>query len=106
MLVKVWQKMKPIYELSSFICVSVRRTKTKELFESVLLGFGDQVGRNNTLAEVVGGLLLRGVDPEITYHLAKMANSNTSEPLDDKEFERTFKSMLDKEIRRIGLDND
>ena len=63
-------------------------------------------GRNNALAEFVGGLLIRGVDPEITYHLAKMANSNTSEPLGDKEFERTFKSMLDKEIRRIGLDND
>jgi len=51
-------------------------------------------------------VLLRGVDPEITYHLAKMANNNTKEPLGDKEFERTFKSMLNKEIRRIELDND
>ena len=105
-LIKVLQKMKPSYEVSSFASDSVRSTKTTKLFESILLGFGDKGGRNNALAEFVGGLLIRGVDPEITYHLAKMANSNTSEPLDDKEFERTFKSMLDKETRRIGLDND
>lgn len=105
-LIKVLQKMKPNYEVSSFASDSVRSTKTTKLFESILLGFGDKGGRNNALAEFVGGLLLRGVDPEITYHLAKMANNNTQEPLDDKEFERTFKSMLKKEIRRIGLDND
>ena len=105
-LIKVLQKMKPNYEVSSFASDSVRSTKTTKLFESILLGFGDKGGRNNALAEFVGGLLLRGVDPEITYHLAKMANNNTQEPLGNKEFERTFKSMLDKEIRRIGLDND
>ncbi|HER0781044.1 TPA: primase alpha helix C-terminal domain-containing protein, partial [Streptococcus pyogenes] len=57
-------------------------------------------GRNNALAEFVGGLLLRNVDVEIAYTLAKMANHKTADPLSDKEFERTFKSMCDKELRR------
>ena len=108
-LIKVLQKMKPEpiqYEMPSFASGYTGSTKTAKLFESILLGFGDQGGRNNALTEFVGGLLLRGVDPEITYHLAKMANSNTAEPLGDKEFERTFKSMLDKEARRGVCDND
>ena len=108
-LIEVLQAMKPEpanYDVSTFASGGARSTKTTKLFESILLGFGDQGGRNNALAEFVGGLLFRGVDPEITYHLAKMANDNTQEPLSDREFERTFKSMLDKEIRGRGLDND
>ena len=108
-LIEVLQAMKPepaSYDVSTFASGGARSTKTTKLFESILLGFGDQGGRNNALAEFVGGLLLRGVDPEITYHLAKMANNNTQEPLGDREFERSFKSMLDKEVRGRGLDND
>lgn len=103
-LIEVLQKMKPsipTYDFSSFTGNN-GSSKTAKLFETIVLGLGDSGGRNNALAEFVGGLLLRNVDPEITYELAKTANNNTQDSLNDKEFERTFKSMLDKEIRRRG----
>ncbi|QGH03228.1 bifunctional DNA primase/polymerase [Streptococcus dysgalactiae] len=106
-LVKELQKMKPVepsYDFSNFTYTG--SNKTAKLFETIIIGLGDSGGRNNALAEFVGGLLLRNVDIEIAYHLAKLANNNTSDPLSGKEFERTFKSMLDKEMRRRGGDNN
>ncbi|WP_438467830.1 bifunctional DNA primase/polymerase [Streptococcus pluranimalium] len=105
-LIKVLQEMKPtMSEMPSFASGGYSGSnKTAKLFETILLGFGDSGGRNNALAEFVGGLLLRNVDPEITYELAKVANNNTADSLDDREFQRTFKSMLDKEMRRRGGD--
>ena len=48
------------------------------------------------------GLLFRNVDADITYRLAQLANDNTEEPLPAKEFNRTFESILNKELRRRG----
>ena len=93
----------PSYDFSSFADNGYQGSnKTAKLFEQIIFGFGDNGGRNNALAEFVGGLLLRNVDIQATYELAKMANNNTTEPLPENEFERTFKSMLDKELRRRG----
>lgn len=102
-LITVLQELKPAYEYdaSSFTSGDYQGSnKTAKLFETIVLGFGDTGGRNNSLAEFVGGLLLRNVDVEIAYTLAKMANHKTVDPLNDKEFDRTFKSMCDKELRR------
>jgi Primase C terminal 1 (PriCT-1). len=70
------------------------------LFESIVNGLGETGGRNNALASFVGGLLFRNVEVETAYQLARQANSNTSKALPDKEFNRTFESMVQKEIRR------
>lgn len=78
-------------------------SKTAKLFEQIVFGLGDEGGRNNTLASFVGGLLLRGVDEEATYQLARIANHYTPSPLSSQEVDRTFESMLRKELdRRSG----
>lgn len=79
---------------------SAGSSKTAKLFETIVNGLGDNGGRNDALAKFVGGLFLRNVDFEVVYQLAKQANYATPDPLDDKEFERTFESMFRKEMRR------
>ena len=76
------------------------KTKTSELFEQIIKGFGLTGGRNNALAEFCGGLLFRNVDPEIVLELAKIANENTETSLPPKEVVTTVNSMIKKEIRR------
>lgn len=77
-------------------------SKTAKLFEQVVFGFGDKGGRNNALASFVGGLLVRGVDVDATYLLAKIANHYTTDSLPADELDRTFESMVRKEMDRRG----
>lgn len=84
---------------------SEEKTATSELFEKIVNGLGETGGRNNALASFVGGLLFRNVEVETAYELAKQANNNTKKSLPPKEFERTFKSMVSKEINRREVIN-
>jgi len=77
-----------------------QHSKTAELFEQIINGLGETGGRNMALASFVGGLLFRNVDAKVAYELSMQANDNTSRPLDAKEFDRTFDSMVKKEMRR------
>lgn len=81
---------------------SDEKTATSELFESIVNGLGETGGRNNALASFVGGLLFRNVEVKTAYELAKQANNNTPKSLPSNEFEKTFESMVKKEIRRRG----
>lgn len=83
-----------------FSNISTMKTKTTVLFETIMNGFGDNGGRNDNLTHFVGGLLFRSVEPEVAYNLALIANDNTDEPLPISELNKTFKSVLNKEIRR------
>lgn len=76
------------------------QTATSHLFEQIIDGLGDTGGRNNALASFIGGLLFRNVDAKKVYELARYANSNTPDSLSDSELNRTFESMLKKEIKR------
>lgn len=77
-------------------------SKTAKLFEQVVFGLGDKGGRNNALASFVGGLLMRGVDVDATYLLAKIANHYTPDSLPADELDKTFESMVRKEMDRRG----
>ena len=77
-------------------------SKTDKLFEQVVFGLGDKGGRNNALASFVGGLLMRGVNVDATYLLAKIANHYTPDSLPADELDRTFESMVRKEMDRRG----
>lgn len=79
---------------------STEKTATSNLFEEVIHGLGETGGRNSALASFVGGLLYRNVEVETAYELAKQANANTPKSLPQKEFEKTFSSMVKKEIKR------
>lgn len=76
--------------------------KTTELFEQIANGLGLNGGRNAMLASFCGGLLFRGVKPDIVLELARITNSRTEDPLSDKEVVTTVESMIKKEIRRRG----
>lgn len=76
-----------------------KKNKTTDLFETIIIGFGDEGGRNDALAKFTAGLLLRKVDYEHIYSLAKIANSNSMNPLPDKELSRTVESMIKKDRR-------
>lgn len=79
-------------------------SKTAKLFEQVVFGLGDEGGRNTALASFIGGLLMRGVDVDATYLLAKIANHYTPDSLPADEVDRTFESMVRKEMdRRSGF---
>lgn len=93
----------PQYDVSGFTSSNYSiSSKTAKLFEMIITGFGDEGGRNQTLAEFVGGLLFRGVDAAMAYELCKIANQHTPDPLPQKELDRTFRSMCQKEMRRRG----
>lgn len=76
-----------------------KRNATTELFETIIVGFGDEGGRNDKLASFVGSLLKRAVDDEYIYELAKIANNNSIQPLPDNELDRTVESMIKKDRR-------
>lgn len=81
---------------------SGKKTATTNLFETIVNGLGDDGTRNNSLTSFVGGLLYRNVPDKVAYQLAQLANENTPDPLPEQEFNRTFTSMLTKDMRRRG----
>ncbi|KRM73032.1 bifunctional DNA primase/polymerase [Lacticaseibacillus brantae] len=102
---KKQQEYKPIREMTQTTLGNQEQqfgqhSKTAELFEQIANGLGETGGRNMALAAFIGGLLYRNVDAKAVYTLAQLANDNTSNPLDVKEFDRTFDSMVKKELRR------
>lgn len=102
-LVKLINKKAEAQYSGTDMYIKTEKTTTSDLFEKIINGFGETGGRNNALASFIGGLLFRGVDVDVTYKLAAMANENTPKALSVKEFERTFDSMVKKEIRRREL---
>ncbi|WP_438831980.1 primase alpha helix C-terminal domain-containing protein [Streptococcus pluranimalium] len=81
------------------------RSMTMRVVDTLLHGFGDEGGRNVSLTHFVGVLLNRRVDCDIptAWELTKIANSVTDNPLSSEELERTFESIVKREIRKRGL---
>lgn len=65
----------------------------------LLDGVGDGE-RNTTATSLCGHLLRRYIDPELVYSILLMWNERNNPPLDEKELNRTFDSIMKKEIRR------
>ena len=76
------------------------QNKTTKYFETVAHGLGAEGGRNDKLASLIGGLLYRNVDPQTVADLAVIANEHTTPPLPLPEVQKTFDSMLRKEMQR------
>lgn len=73
------------------------RNTTTELFESIVKGC-EEGNRNNRIAQITGGLLVRAVDVALVLELVKVANHYFTEPLSEKEVEATFYSIAKKEL--------
>lgn len=65
----------------------------------LLDGVGDGE-RNTTATSLCGHLLRRYIDPELVYSILLMWNERNSPPLEEKELNRTFDSIMKKELRR------
>ncbi len=78
------------------------RNSTTDLLETIANGLGDKGIRNKTLAGMIGALLFRGVEPKSAYQLAMICNENTPDPLPEEEVNRTFRSMLKRDMRNGG----
>lgn len=102
-LIKEKQKDMPPTLVAEVLQGMRKRTKTTDLFETIVQGFGDKGKRNDNLASFMGGLLMRNVDPYAAAKLAMIANDNSSDPLPINEVERTVNSMIEKENRKRGI---
>lgn len=76
---------------------SRKRNATTELFESLVVGC-EEGNRNNRIAQITGGLLVRAVDVALVLELVKIANNHFIEPLKEEEVEQTFYSIARKEL--------
>ena len=72
--------------------------KTASVFETLAYGLGNSGVRNTNLTRLVGYLLRLGVESHAVLYLASMSNGNTSEPLSEAEFLRTFESILERHL--------
>lgn len=78
---------------------------TMRVINTLFNGFGEQGGRNVALTKFVGLLLNKYVncDIETAYDLALIANENTEPPLTINELDTTFRSILQAEMRKRGI---
>lgn len=63
-------------------------------------GLTDGDGRNNALASITGHLMRKNVDINLIIGLLTTWNDSNKPPLQLKEFERTVRSIITKEIKR------
>lgn len=47
-------------------------------------------------------IIFRSVKPRLAYKLVNIANENSNDPLPQKELDRTFESILNREIKNGG----
>ncbi len=105
-LIKAIQPVSSQYDLPKSIIDKYhigQKSKTAELFERIAFGLGDSGKRNNNLTELIGGLLFRNVDPDAVLALCRLTNDNSPQPLSETEFNRTYESMIKKEMRRRNV---
>ena len=78
---------------------------TMKVINTLFNGYGTEGGRNVAMTKFVGLLLNKYVncDIETAYNLALIANENTEPPLTINELDTTFRSILQAEMRKRGL---
>lgn len=76
----------------------VKVTTTEEWLD--ILGGISEGGRNIACAKLTGHLLQNNVHENVTYKIIELWNEQNNPPLSDKELNRTFESILRKEIER------
>ncbi|EGE53617.1 primase alpha helix C-terminal domain-containing protein [Streptococcus parauberis] len=78
---------------------------TMRVINTLFNGYGNEGGRNVAMTKFVGLLLNKYVncDIETAYDLALIANENTEPPLTINELDTTFRSILQAEMRKRGL---
>lgn len=76
--------------------------KSEDYWVGIIKGV-ETGNRNNAAASLVGHLLRRGVASKVAYELLLLWNDRCNPPQSIEAIERTFKSILKKEIERRGV---
>ncbi|MCA1011384.1 bifunctional DNA primase/polymerase [Halobacillus halophilus] len=74
--------------------------KTYTHWTSLLQGIGEG-GRNEAAASLTGMLLRKNIHPAIAYELLRCWNERNDPALPVEELDKTYNSILNKEIRRL-----
>lgn len=78
----------------------VPRYSVKERWQMVLNGFTE--GERNLQCTSISGYLLRlGIPTKVAYEIVDLINSRSSVPLKDKEINTIFRSVYEREKRRL-----
>lgn len=96
-----------LIELASNVATSgstqtgrVPKYSVKERWEMVLNGFTE--GERNLQCTSISGYLLRlGIPTKVAYEIVDLVNSRSSSPLADKEINTIFRSVYEREKRRL-----
>ncbi len=90
---------------SNFNPLNGQLSMTMRIINTLFNGYGNEGGRNVAMTKFVGLLLNKYVncDIETAYDLALIANENTEPPLTIDELDTTFRSILQAEMRKRGL---
>ncbi|ORI39282.1 DNA primase [Leuconostoc mesenteroides subsp. cremoris] len=96
-----------LIELASNVATSgntqtgrVPKYSVKERWQMVLNGFTE--GERNLQCTSISGYLLRlGIPTKVAYEIVDLVNSRSSSPLADKEINTIFRSVYEREKRRL-----
>ncbi|MFK8249481.1 bifunctional DNA primase/polymerase [Leuconostoc mesenteroides] len=96
-----------LIELASNVATSgntqtgrVPKYSVKERWQMVLNGFTE--GERNVQCTSISGYLLRlGIPTKVAYEIVDLVNSRSSSPLADKEINTIFRSVYEREKRRL-----
>lgn len=78
----------------------VPKYSVKERWQMVLNGFTE--GERNLQCTSISGYLLRlGIPTKVAYEIVDLVNSRSSVPLEDKEINTIFRSVYEREKRRL-----
>ncbi len=96
-----------LIELASNVATSgntqngrIPKYSVKERWQMVLNGFTE--GERNVQCTSISGYLLRlGIPTKVAYEIVDLVNSRSSSPLADKEINTIFRSVYEREKRRL-----
>lgn len=78
--------------------------KSNQYWVNVLQGLheGEGKGRDSTAASLLGHLLRKYVDPFVAYELMVCWNERNTPPLEERDLQKIYKSILSSEMQRRG----
>lgn len=95
-LLKLLNERKPV-DVTSFVS---KKTYTSRLLTDIVVG-SQQGERNQHLTKLCGSFFAIGCSPEVSYNMLLFANENNAIPLERKEVDAVFNSVLHRHAEKI-----
>ena len=95
--------LKPYMDSGVGFTVNVSNKRDDNHWQSIAYGGmaeSEGIGRNNALCSLTGHLMRRNVHIDIVIGLMSLWNASNHPPIEQKTFERSLKSIIEKELKR------